>query len=134
MRHFFRYYWALSKHFGFRVWETKGRELLSALLLAVITFLIGVLFKQVDALTALEIAVLALVAWLCVFAVGHLIHAPVLLHEGSHHAKAREQKWGFGVLGIVILLVIAGGVASLGMYFWTERTPTILLPTADQGP
>ena len=78
---FFRYYWLLAKHLGSRVWETRGRELLSALLLSAVTFAVSYMFKQVDALTALEIGVLSLVGWLCVFAFGHLIHAPAALHD-----------------------------------------------------
>jgi|SRR5579862_1301820 len=133
MRHFFRYYWTLSKHFGYRVWDTRGRELLSALLLAVVTFVVSVVFKQVDALTAFEIAIVALVLWLSVFAVGHLIHAPVLLHDNNHHMMAREQKWGFGVFGIFVMGLIVASVTAIATYIWVDRTPTITMATADPG-
>ena len=75
-RLFFSYYWTFLKHLGSRVWETRGGELMSALLLSVVTFFVSYIFKQVDALTAFQIAILALVGWLCVFALGHIITRP----------------------------------------------------------
>lgn len=106
---------------------------MSALLLALMAFLVGICFKQVDAWTAFEIAVIALVGWLSVFAIGHLIHTPVLLHDDSHNARAQKQNWGFGVLGIVILMVVVSSITALVVYVWVDRTPVVAVPTADPG-
>lgn len=132
-RRFVSYYWTLLKHLGFRVWETRGRELLSALLLAFITFLVSLMFRQVDSLTAFEIGVLALVGWLCVFAFGHVIHAPVLLHDADAHSGARSKHWGFGILGVVILTIVAASVAAIGIWWWISRAPRIVTRGADLG-
>jgi hypothetical protein len=133
LRHMMLYYWVFSKHLGSRVWETRGRELISALLLAIVTFFVSMIFRQVDSLTALEIAVLALVGWLCVFALGHVAHTPVILCDNNAHAKARSQHWGFGVLGLVILIIVASSVTAFGMWLWIDREPKIAMPTADPG-
>jgi hypothetical protein len=106
---------------------------MSALLLAVVTFFVSLMFRQVDSLTALEIAVLALMGWLCVFAFGHVIHTPVALHEGDAHSKARAQHWGFGIMGLVIMIIIASSITGVGMWWWIDREPRIAMPTADPG-
>jgi uncharacterized SAM-binding protein YcdF (DUF218 family) len=133
MRHFALCYWTFSKHFGRRVWETRGRESMSALLLAFVTFVVSLMFRQVDSVTALEIALLSLVGWLCIFAFGHLIHTPVVLLDGRAQSKARSQHWGFGILGVLILAIIAASITAVGMWWWIDRAPKIAIPDADQG-
>jgi hypothetical protein len=128
---FFGYYWLFAKHLGGRVWETRGREMLSALLLSVVTFAVSYMFKQVDALTALTIGVLSLVGWLCVYALGHVIHAPAALHDEEVHSKAKSLNWGFGVVGVVVLMIIASGIIAVGMWWWTNREPKIVIRAAD---
>jgi hypothetical protein len=131
VRPFVSYYWMFLKHVGRSVWESRGRELLSALLLALVTFVVSYLFKQVDALAALEIAVLSLIGWLSAFAVIHIIRAPLLLHHSENHASARSESWVFGLLGAVMLTVIIGSVAGIGMWWWTDREPKFIFPIPD---
>jgi hypothetical protein len=133
VRRFISYYWIFIKHLGRRVWDTRGRELMSALLLAAVTFVVSWIFKLADALTAFQIAILSLVGWLSIFALGHLIHNPVALHDNAARAKAEKEHWGFGVLGIVIVVLIAGSISAIGMWWWVAREPKIILPSADSG-
>ena len=99
-----------SKHLGNRVWETKGAELLSALVLAFATFLASLLLSDEGASKAFEIALISLAVWLAIFALAHLSRAPWIVQRNTE--EATKLPWWFGVLGmVVVLLMLAGTVA-----------------------
>ncbi len=127
---FIGYFWWCCRHFGYKVWESKGAELLSALVLSVITGIVSLAFGEADALKALEIAVISLVGWLAVFAIGHLIRTPWLIHNG---ASDKDIVWGFGVVGIIAGILIIAGLGASGLWFYQLREPRISIPSADQG-
>ncbi len=72
------------------------------MILASVTFIISFFFSDSAAGKAFEVAVLALLGWLAIFASWHLLRAPWLIHrDADEHRVAVEQPWKFGVLGIL---------------------------------
>ena len=47
------------------------------------------------------------------------------------HSKAQTLNWGFGILGVVILTIIASTLASVGTWLWVDREPKLIFPVPD---
>lgn len=132
---FWTYYWIFAKYFGRRVWTDKGKELISSLVLCIATFLVSLLFSQ-DALTSLEIGVLALVPWLFVFALWQLVKTPHELHVKETEEAAKSEPMAMGLFGILVLVIIASAVIGLTAFIWARHTTSrvvISMPSADPG-
>src|SRR6267378_1144098 len=78
---FVRYYWICIKHFGKQVWRSWRTEALSSLGVTALVFLISWRRHDSSALSSFEIAVVANLCWLAVFALVHLIRSPWLMHR-----------------------------------------------------
>ena|ERR1700676_676249 len=130
---FFKFYWTCSKHFGSKVWETKGAEFVSALVLTIVILAVSWMLGQKDANTAFEIGTISLGGWLAVFAMGHLIRTPVLFHQKEVEAKALAANWIFGVIGILVAVLIVSSLVGVGWWMYAEHERPTTLPSADLG-
>ncbi len=130
---FFKFYWTCSKHFGSKVWETKGAELVSALVLTVVILAVSWILGQKDANKAFEIGIISLGGWLAVFAIGHLVRTPVLFHREEVEAKALASHWIFGIIGIVVAVLIASTLVGVGWWLYSENERPTALPSVDPG-
>jgi hypothetical protein len=124
---FVRYYWTCLKHFGSRVWETKGAELVSGIVLAFAAFGASLLFSEEGADRAFEIALVSLAGWLAVFALGHLIRTPWLVHRDMEAATKIHR--GFGILGVVVVGLMAAGFVAGGLQVHSMLEPRIVFPS-----
>jgi hypothetical protein len=119
---FVRYYWTCLKHFGSRAWETKGAELVSGIVLAFAAFGASLLFSEEGADRAFEIALVSLAGWLAVFALGHLIRTPWLVHRDIRFfATPRCEKSIAKILSLV-------AVTSIWRALSATMPPSVTLP------
>jgi hypothetical protein len=129
-RGFFRYYGHCCARFGEAVWNVKAREVLSLAVLAAVTGIVSWFFHQNDALRAAEIALVSLAGWLALFATIHLIQTPWLVHCDTERQKTH---WGFGIVGLVLVVLITGGLWATGLWPVQLREPRINFAIADPG-
>ena len=130
---FFKYWRICTKHFGKQVWADKGKELISAFIFSITVCVVSLIFGDLDASRAFEIAVVALAGWLAVYALGHLIRTPWLVHQDANNGKLVEEHWGFGILGMAIVVLIVMGLVALGIVFYRPQALRISFPSADPG-
>jgi hypothetical protein len=104
---------------------------MSALILSLVTGIVSWALHQDDYLRASEIAMVSLVGWLAIFAFGHLIRTPWLVHRSI--GVEMETHWGFGIMGIAIAMLMVAGFLAVGLWFYQEREPRLFLASADFG-
>ena len=124
---FVRYYWTCIRHFGRQVWRSWRAEVFSSLGVSVIVFLIGLRLRDATALSAFEIALVANLGWLALFALWHLVRSPWLIYRDSEiRNSAIKSHRGWGVLGLaVLILMVARGAASCIWFYVTGQTRTL---------
>ena len=115
---FLKYYWLCFKHFGKRLWTSRGNELLSALVWAAAAFIVSFAFSDAGAFKSFEIAILVVLAWLTLYAIVHTFKTPWLIHRGENGQT--HQRFGFVGIGVAVLIVIELAVL---LFHVATRTP-----------
>jgi hypothetical protein len=126
---FFAYYWTCIRHFGKEVWRTGRTEIFSSLGVSTIVFLISWLGRDASAGLAFKIAVVANACWLALFALGHVVRAPWLMHHDSEiNRTATSLHWGWGIFGASVLVSMIGGAAAGGVWLYATTQPRLDRP------
>src|SRR6266446_5363998 len=111
----FSYYWSCVKYFGEGCYRAWREELFSAIIFMVIAYFISI-GVDTKAWDDLQIAFLSSGIGLAVFALWHLIRAPFLAHANATVGNPNDPPpaYGYGILGILVLLAMAVGGGLLG--------------------
>jgi hypothetical protein len=110
------YYWTFSRVFGREFYRTWRQEVLASVLTAVVTFSLS--YRNDPAAgTNLKIALLSAAIVLTAFALWHLVRTPLLVHRVVTEADETPH-FGFGVLGIFVLVAIVIGAYQFSVYYW----------------
>jgi hypothetical protein len=119
------YYWKICEKIGEESYRTWRGELLSALVVATIIYLMT---KTDDPLAwkNFEIASAAIVFALLAFALLHAVRAPWLLHRQAIIAEEPPIRWRFRIFGAIVLVLLVAGINGFFLFARKPAAPPIV--------
>jgi hypothetical protein len=111
------YYWTFSRVFGKECYRTWRQELLASVLTLLVSFGIS---SRTDpaAWTNLKVGLWSAGVVLAVFALWHLARTPFLVHRAATDTGEEIPHWGFGAVGVLIVLAIISGGYEFSIHIW----------------
>jgi hypothetical protein len=119
------YYWSFLKRFGLESYRVLIQQVLFSFAIAVVSYYIS---RGVDpGSAALKIALSAGLIVFAAYALFHLLRTPYLLYRETVQADPPiDVWWGFGILGISLVLgLLYGGIRLVTNVLIGSRHPTI---------